>query len=65
MGLFSIFWVGEPRRPCGWPAEPELEAAPAFTQVSFGVAAFTRFVKIGHPAFPRHHPGMTGSIGLS
>jgi len=31
-----------PRRPCGWPAGPELEAAPAFAQVSFGVASFTR-----------------------
>jgi len=29
MGLFSIFWVREPRRPCGWPAGPELAAAPA------------------------------------
>src|SRR5438034_3413169 len=39
MGLFSIFWLREPRRPCGWPAGPELEAAPAFAQVSVGVAA--------------------------
>ena len=36
MGLFSIFWVREPRRPCGWLAGPELAAAPAFAQVSFG-----------------------------
>jgi hypothetical protein len=39
MGLFSIFWVREPWWPCDWPAGPELEAAPAFAQVSFGVAA--------------------------
>jgi len=29
MGLFSIFWIREPRRPCGWPAGPELGAAPS------------------------------------
>ena len=29
MGLFSIFWVREPRWPCGWPARPELAAAPS------------------------------------
>ena len=28
MGLFSIFRVREPRRPCGWPGGPELAVAP-------------------------------------
>jgi hypothetical protein len=42
MGLISIFWGREPRRPCGWPAGQELVAL-AFAKVSFGMAAFTRW----------------------
>src|SRR4051812_24028279 len=58
MGLFSIFWVRGPRRPCAGPAGPERAAARAFAQVgsgvsfgaSFGVAAFIqRDTMMHHP----------------
>jgi len=37
-GCFRYFWYESRGGPCGWPAGPELAAARAFTQVSFGVA---------------------------
>jgi hypothetical protein len=47
MGLFSIFWVGADCCREAWLAEPWLAATPAFAQVGFGAAAFTRFASEG------------------
>ncbi len=38
MGLFSIFWVREPRRPCGWPVGLEF-AAYVRAQLEIALAA--------------------------
>jgi hypothetical protein len=36
MGLFSIFWVRAPRRPCGWPAGPGCRARLRQSQLRHG-----------------------------
>lgn len=45
VGLCASSYRGRPL--VAWFAEPKLAAAPAFAQVGFGAAAFTRFASEG------------------